>query len=93
MKVICTNHKNFTNLPCNPAIPRPAIGEEVTVIEETCYYGIDCYIFEEYKPLVGDYVYDKRNFSALGSDLDETTLVNEEWEEKYCVPVNNKLCV
>lgn len=22
------------------------------------------------------------------SDLDETTLVNEEFEEKYCVPVN-----
>lgn len=22
------------------------------------------------------------------SDLDETTLVNEEWEEKVCVPVN-----
>lgn len=25
---------------------------------------------------------------ALPSDLDETTLVNEEFEEKYCLPVN-----
>lgn len=23
------------------------------------------------------------------SDLDETTLVNEEWEQKVCVPVNS----
>lgn len=90
MKVICTNHKNFSHLPCNPSILRPAIGEEVTVVKEMCYYGIDCYIFEEYKAPVGNYVYDKRNFSPL-SDLDETELVTEEFNEKYCVPVNSSL--
>ena len=25
---------------------------------------------------------------ATCTDLDETAMVNEEWEEKYCVPIN-----
>lgn len=35
-----------------------------------------------------DYVFAQDRFAPL-SDLDETTLVNEEFEEKYCQPVNH----
>jgi hypothetical protein len=36
--------------------------------------------------------YNKKCFGLLNSNLDETTLVNEEFEEKYCVPVNKNVC-
>lgn len=37
--------------------------------------------------------YNINRFVPVGSDLDETTLVNEEWEEKVCEPVNSQPCV
>lgn len=90
MKVICTSHENFAKRPIDPHVPRPAIGEEVTVIGDRIFCGnIDCYLLAEYTSPSPIYVwgYDKRNFSPLGTDLDETELVTEEFEEKYCVPV------
>jgi hypothetical protein len=90
MKVVCMTHKNFTQYPFTPGVPRPAIGEQVTVIGNKKYLGIDCYILDEYKspfyPMY-NYLYDQRNFAPL-SNLDETTLVTQEFEEKYFVPVN-----
>lgn len=90
MKVICMSHENFANIPIDPDVPRPAIGEEVTVIGERVFKGsIDCYLLAEYTSPSPIYVwgYDKRNFSPLGTDLDETALVTEEFEEKYYEPV------
>lgn len=75
-------------------IPIPEIGEEVTVAGEKVYNGIiPCYILQEYTCPISymDWLYDQRNFAPL-SDLDETTLVNEEWEEKVCVPVKSNVC-
>lgn len=86
MKVVCISHDRYDDdLPYGP--DDPAIGDECTVIDICIGYdekgkGVPCYQLEGYNP----YVYDQRNF-ALPSDLDETELVTEEFEEKYCVPV------
>jgi hypothetical protein len=63
------------------------VGTTYTVIDECIGYGkdntpVDCYILEEFDD---DLAFDKRNFSTLDSDLDETTLVTEEFEEKYYI--------
>lgn len=88
MQVICTTHKDFNGLG-SPTVPVPEIGETVTVINERIVLGVDCYELAEYQApsMIMKWFYDKRNFSPLGSDLDETELVTEEFEEKYCVPV------
>lgn len=89
MKVVCINHNRFDDdLPYGPDDPQ--IGDECTVIDVCIGYdergkGVPSYELEGYSP----YVYDQRNLAPL-SDLDETTLVNEEFNEKYCVPVNGK---
>lgn len=91
MKVLCISHENFSpHLPEIKHIPCPEIGETVTVIAERTFSdGRDCYLLAEYKSPDPSKIwgYDKRNFSPL-TDLDETELVTEEFEEKYCVPVN-----
>lgn len=89
MKVVCVNHDCYdADKPYGPGDPQ--IGDECFVVAECI--GVDdegneapCYELEGYGPDV----YDQRNFAPL-TGLDETTLVNEEWEEKYCVPVNGK---
>lgn len=86
MKVVCINHLCYDN--CFPFEPSdPQIGDECNVIGRCIGYdqkgkGAPCYKLEGY----GEYVYDQRNFAPL-TGMDETTLVNEEFEEKYCVPV------
>lgn len=89
MKVICTTIKDFTN---GQAIMRGLVevGSTYTVIDECIGFGKDntpvaCYTLEEFSV---EYAFDKRNFAPL-TGLDETELVTEEFNEKYCVPVNN----
>jgi hypothetical protein len=89
MKVICTTIKDFTN---GQAIRLGLceVGSIYTVTDECIGWGkdntpVDCYEFEEF----GDeHVFDKRNFAPL-TGADETELVTEAFEEKYCVPVNS----
>jgi hypothetical protein len=90
MKVICITEKNFHTGGISESNIK--VGDIHEVIKET--YGIDisgaripCYKFAAYAGTT--FVHDKRNFAPLDSDLDETELVNEEFEEKYCVPVNS----
>ena len=89
MKVVCINHKRYENcLPYGPEDPQ--IGDECTVVRSCIGYdqrgkGMPSYELEGYS----QYVYDQRNFAPL-TGVDETTLVNEEFEEKYCVPVNGR---
>jgi hypothetical protein len=78
MKVICISHENYSNIPIDSSLPRPEVGEEVTVIGEKVYKDIlPCYILKEYKSPISfiDWLYDKRNFATY-SNLDETELVN-----------------
>jgi hypothetical protein len=91
MQVICTTHQDFNGLG-SPSVPVPDIGEIVTVINERVVSGIDCYELAEYQSnsWIVKWFYDKRNFSPLDGP-DETELVTEEFEEKYCVPVNEML--
>ncbi len=88
MQAICISHQGFNGLG-SATVPVPEVGEIVTVINERNVSGVDCYELAEYQSpsKIMKWFYDKRNFSPL-TGLDETTLVNEEWEEKYCVPVN-----
>ena len=87
MKVICirVNTKNDHNIP---NLPHPELGETVNVIDEHVRDGILFYQFEEY-PYYRDQIvyYNAKNYLPV-SDLDETALVTEEFEEKYCVPAN-----
>lgn len=79
MKVVCMTHENFSNIPYDRSVPRPDIGDTVTVVGERKFCGIDCFMFAEYicpNPM-WEWMYDKRNFSPL-SNIDETELVNEK---------------
>lgn len=91
MKVICITHENFHGVKRDKDLPHPEIGEIVTVIGEGIFAGfVDCYILQEYKcpSFQMEWGFDKRNFAPL-TGIDETELVTEEFNEKYCVPVNN----
>jgi hypothetical protein len=90
MQVVCISEKNYHGHNY-PQVPDPKVGERVTVIGEANFLGVDCYLLAEYTcPCPSaDWLYDQRNFAPI-SDLDETELVTEEFEEKYCVPVNQK---
>jgi len=79
MKVVCINDKYWAN-----EVPCPKFGEIVTVSSTESPYGEAAYEFVEY----GERNWYSQKYFAPLSDLDETTLVNEEWEEKVCVPVN-----
>jgi len=87
MKVICIDDKGFyKESPC------PVFGEICTIQEALIspLSGIPSYSFVEYPPEKGQSyrLFHQRRFAPL-SDLDETTLVTEEFEEKYCVLVNS----
>ena len=70
----------------------PAFGETVTV-EKAFSSPIDgrpVYAFVEYPPIKPhNFRCFSQKYFAPCSDLDETELVTEEFNEKYCVPVNN----
>lgn len=88
MKVLCTSTKDFTNGQAM-RLGLCEVGSTYTVIDECIGWGrdntpVDCYELEEF---ADDLAFDKRNFAPL-SNLDETELVTEEFNEKYCVPVN-----
>lgn len=62
-------------------------GEVYTVYEEEdVLFNIPVYFLEEIDTDGKKHPYDKKRFIPI-SDLDETTLVNEEFEEKYCETV------
>lgn len=87
MKAICIKEvtKNSHNVP---NLPAPKVGEEVTIIDSQKIDDIVHYQLQEYISYKNYRLwYSCNNFSLL-SDLDETTLVTEEFEEKYCVPAN-----
>lgn len=84
MQALCTTHEKFGNLTCHPWMPKPDVGEIVTVIGEKVFdVGLDCYLLAEYTSPDPNYIwgYDKRNFSILPG-IDESELVNEK-EEVY----------
>jgi hypothetical protein len=88
MNVICVTEKDFTAGGVSKSGIK--VGD---VHEVVCdMIGIDnsgaripCYKLVAF--INTSLVHDQRNFARL-SDLDETELVTEEFEEKYCVPVN-----
>jgi hypothetical protein len=87
---MCINDKHWHNdTRC------PAFGEIVTVEKsfKSPISGDPVYSFTEYPPVNPHKIrcFSQKYFAPL-SDLDETTLVNEEWEEKVCEPVNEKSC-
>jgi hypothetical protein len=84
MKVICV--KPIDN-PSPSAMnkPRPKVGDIDTVVDEVKY---DSIVYYELGRFGYDMLYASNCFSTLSTDLDETALVTEEFEEKYCVPVN-----
>jgi len=80
-KVVCINSKDRGN-PLF-AGPEPREGDILTVSWEGDWGGIHSYKFVEF----GDYfMYSAWRYAPL-SDIDETELVTEEFEEKYLVPV------
>lgn len=83
MQVICTKKPmgSSSGEPC----PSPEVGDKDIVTEEVIRYDTLFYRLERF----GDKLaYAAKCFSMLNTDLDETELVTEEFEEKYCVPVN-----
>jgi hypothetical protein len=89
MKVICIDDTHWRiDTPC------PKFGETVTVSNElkSPVSGEPCFEFVEYPRLPGHAfrIFSKKYFAPL-SGLDETELVTEEFEEKYCVPVNQEV--
>ncbi|HEX6427967.1 MAG TPA: hypothetical protein VF008_09790 [Niastella sp.] len=73
-KVMCINDRHWKN-----DVPCPKFGEITTVsnVED------DLYEFMEY----GEANWYSQKYFAPLSDIDETELVTEEFNEKYCVPV------
>lgn len=87
MRVICIHVDNSNNHGIEN-LPHPELGETVTVIDERKRNGKLFYQLQEYAQYDGkDVLYNSKNFMRI-FDLDETTLVTEEFEEKYCIPVN-----
>ena len=67
-------------------VPCPKFGDVLSVIGESIQRNGPAYEFAEYGKR---HWYSQKHFSPL-SDLDETALVTEEFEEKYCIPVNSR---
>lgn len=84
MKVICV--KPIDN-PSPSAMnkPRPKVGDIDIVVDDVKYDGV---IYYELERFGCDSLFASECFSRIDSDLDETTLITEEFEEKYCVPAN-----
>lgn len=85
-KVICINMKGLGNR--HFAGPIPKEGDILTVSWEGYSDDIYSYCFAEYEQR---FEYSAWRFAPLDSDLDETELVTEEFEEKYCVPVKSNV--
>lgn len=86
-KVICINDSEFRK-NSHPQRPQIQMGDIVTV--EKAYVDI----FDNNDPVyefveISNSMYSQRYFADFNSDLDETELVTEEFEEKYCVPVKS----
>jgi hypothetical protein len=91
MKVICIDAESRPDCPPCDLVE----GDTYTVID---IYHFSMNSFGDVKPHTVYVLAERDNNFGYGaerfiktSDLDETTLVNEEWEEKVCVPVNGKL--
>ena len=89
MKVICIDDKHWhSDSKC------PAFGE-ISTVEKSFASPSDgepVYSFIEYPPENPGKIrcFSQKYFTHL-SGLDETELVTEEFEEKYCVPVNSNV--
>lgn len=81
MKVICIDSER-TNGSLKD-------GEMYTVYEEdNTTFNLPVYFLEEFDTPMTKCPFDKNRFAPC-SGLDETELVTEEFNEKYCVPVNS----
>lgn len=88
MKLICIKQESKEVSTGEVLKPELTIGNEYTVVdivdrEEGRFYNLfecDCDTWFHY------------TLFAQIADLDETALVNESFEEKYCVPVNAEVC-
>jgi hypothetical protein len=89
MRVICIE-KPTKSTSGREGLPSPEVGDDDIVIREKREFDIDWLYLERFGNKLS---YAKQCFALLDSDLDETTLVNEEFGEKYCVPVKSELCV
>lgn len=85
MRVRCINDKWQAAPGCEEA-PRPIFMHDYTVVETKILDGNEAHILLE---LGDEYGYNTKHFAPLDSDLDETELVTEEFNEKYCIPVNS----
>lgn len=63
----------------------PSYGEVDEVINEMVSWGIDYYELQRFMGVA----FQASKFIPVNDNLDETELVTEEFNEKYCVPVNN----
>lgn len=85
MKLVCIKQDSYYAFTGDPAEPELIVGNEYSVIDITDipdkgrYYKVAECNFRSW--------FHNSLFAELDTDLDETTLVNEEWEEKVCVPV------
>jgi hypothetical protein len=64
--------------------PRPQVGDEDIVTKEHTVNGVLYFSLQRFGDKIG---YNAKCF-GVPSDLDETELVTEEFEEKYCIPAN-----
>lgn len=83
MKVICVKKPKVT-LDGQP-LPSPEVGDEDTVTGDRIYQGDVFYYLERF----GDTLSYLSTYFARISDLDETALVTEAFEEKYCEPLTH----
>lgn len=87
MKVLCVDDLGNKN----PIVYPLYVGNEYTIKHPAPGHEETHVVIEEHPVSMRGYMaaYNRKCFAEINSDLDETTLVNEEFEEKYCVPVNS----
>lgn len=84
MKVICIQQDQTCAYTGKKLVPELIVGNEYTIIDtldvpdKGRYFKVaECDIRSWFNQVL---------FANIDPDLDETTLVNEEWEEKVCKP-------
>lgn len=90
MRVICirpSTHNIRVATGEHISLSKISVGSKYTVVDVTEVYGHCAYELSEFPPQDGRQLFSAKLFAEI-TDLDETTLVTEEFEEKYCVPVN-----
>lgn len=92
MKLLCVRTPTeyfFSDDKTNAPKPNKdlIVGEYYNSVNEKEFEDGVYYFLEEFEPT--DCFH--HSLFAKPSNLDETTLVNEEWEQKVCEPVNRKL--